>query len=424
MARRAPQVNAQPSALPPPLPLVALVDVSAQMGGVEFSTLYLAEQLDERRFRRVVICPTEGDLPQRCREHNVPVRIAPRPRLFSTSLGVSRRYVISPLAWLANGLGLLVAGWRLARVLRKAPVALVCTKGMAAHFYGGLAARLVGAPCVWHVQDLVSERAGGLYARILGSAARLLARQIIVDGATIQKQLAPFVPENRLVVIHNGVDTDLFSPHLDDRGVRAGWAVEAGEVLVGNVARLTPWKGQDYLVRAFAQVIDEFPAAKLVLVGSPVFDSDAYERELYRLVRALGVESRVIFAGYRWDLPQVLAALDLFVHPSIEKDTSPLSVVSAMAAGKAIISTNVGGVAELFEPGEAILVAPGSVEALAEGLRVALADEELRRALGQAARNKAERTLSLPQFARRCEAVFERALATSPTQAARAHKPV
>src|SRR5207244_1975234 len=105
--------------------------------------------------------------------------LVPRPRLFSTSLRIAGRHVINPFAWVANLLGFVLAARRLADALRKQSVDLVCTKGLAAHFYGGLAAWRVGTPCVWHVQDLVSERAGSLYARILGVAARYLARQVI-----------------------------------------------------------------------------------------------------------------------------------------------------------------------------------------------------------------------------------------------------
>lgn len=393
-------------------PLIALVDSAAQMGGVEFSTLYLAQQAQQTgQFRYVVICPEDGDLPQRCRESSIPVWIVPRGEMQSTSLRLGGRYLPNPLSWFANGSMLAQAARRVARDLRALQVDLVCTKGLPAHFYGGLAARLSGAPCVWHVQDLVSQRAGNLYAQVLGRAGNVLAKHVIADGHTIREQLAPFLAADQMTVIHNGVDTERFSPHVDGRPVRAEWSVQEGEILIGNAARLTPWKGQDHLVRAFAAVADEFPAAKLVLVGAPVFDDDRFERDLRELVARTNLAHRVIFAGFRWDLPEVLAALDVFVHSAIMKDTSPLAVVSAMASGKAILSTNVSGVAELFTPGQdAILVEPGSSEALIGGLREVLASAGRRAGLGQAARTTAERDLSLPEFTRRCEQVFEAVL--------------
>jgi glycosyltransferase involved in cell wall biosynthesis len=390
-------------------PLVALVDVSAKMGGVEFSTLYLAQRMDRAKFRPLVICPEEGDLPKRCRESGVPVEIVRQPRLLSSSLRIGKQRLPNPLSWLINCALFVIIARRVARSLRQASVTLVCTKGIFAHFYGGLAARMAGVPCVWHVQDLIAERYGGLYMRLLGMAGRLLAAHVIADGTPIQAQWRAYLPEKRLHLIYNGVDVEQFSPQVDGSAVRAEWQADAQTLLIGNVARLTAWKGQDYLVRAFAQIADAFPQAKLVLVGSPVFDNDAFEQRLRQLAEPLG--ERVIFAGFRWDLPQVLAALDIYAHVSVEKDTSPLSVVSAAASGKPILCTAVEGVTELFTPDrDAVIVPPKDVSALAEALRALLNDAARRAALGKAARQMALEKLSLDQFARNCEAVFERAL--------------
>jgi len=390
-------------------PLVALVDVSAKMGGVEFSTLYLAQRMDRTKFRPLVICPEEGDLPQRCRESGVPVEIVRQPRLLSSSLRLSSRRIPNPLSWLINCALFVIIGRRVARRLRQASVELVCTKGIFAHFYGGLAARMAGVPCVWHVQDLIAERYSGLYMRLLGMTGRALAAHVIADGTPIQAQWRAYLPEGRLHLIYNGVDVEQFSPQVDGSAVRAEWQADAQTLLIGNVARLTAWKGQDYLVRAFAQIADAFPQAKLVLVGSPVFDNDAFEQRLRQLAQPLG--ERVIFAGFRWDLPQVLAALDIYAHVSAEKDTSPLSVVSAAASGKPILCTAVEGVTELFTPEQdAVIVPPKDVSALAEALRALLNDAACRAKLSEAARQMALQKLSLDQFARNCEAVFERAL--------------
>ncbi len=381
------------------------------MSGVEFSTLYLAEALRGSDTRCLVVCPADGELPRRCRARHIPSIIVRQPRLLNTSVRVGRTYVINPFAWLTGLVSILVGARRLARALRAQGVDVVCTKGLPAHLYGGLAARWADLPCVWHLQDVVSRRAGHLYAVVQGLAGRLLADQVIADGSTIVTQMAPFIPSERLTLIHNGVDTAVFTPSVEGGDVRREWSVASSTILIGSVARLTAWKGQEVLVRAFAVVAGECADAKLVLVGAPLFESDRFERHLRALTVQLGITDRVIFAGFRDDLPQVLAALDVFAHAAIEKDTSPLAVVSAMASGKAIVSTDIAGVAELFVRGrESILVPPNSVDALAAGLREVLADADRRRSLGSAARRKAEDALSLPVFARRCAMIFQAAI--------------
>jgi glycosyltransferase involved in cell wall biosynthesis len=390
---------------------LALVESAAQMGGVQFSTVYLAERLHGAGYEVLVICPAEGELAVCLREKRIPVIIVSQPKLWATSLAVGKRYLPNPIAWAVNLLLLLFISIRLARRLRQQAIDLVCTKGLFAHFYGGLAAKLSHQPCVWHVQDLVSDRAGVLYAATLGTTGRWLATRIIADGTPIKNQLELYYPADRMAVVYNGVDLNTFAPRVNGRLVREEWSVAEAECLIGSVARFTRWKGQRYLVMAFAQLADQFPWAKLALIGAPVFDTADYENELRSLVRRFGLEGRVIFPGYRTDLPQVLAAVDIFVHTSVDKDTSPLAVVSAMASGKPIVSSNVSGVAELFPAGnEAVLVPPADTNALAAALGSLLAEPLRRNELGRRARARAESMLSLDHFVWQCESVFSKAL--------------
>jgi glycosyltransferase involved in cell wall biosynthesis len=398
-------------------PLIAIVDSAAQMGGVEFSTLYLAQNVSSDKFSRVVICPSEGDLPNRCRESGIPVKIVIQPRLASTSMQIGNRYLLNPAAWLINFVKLIFAAFRLNKLLRQENVAVVCTKGLFSHFYGGVAARLTNIPCVWHIQDLVSDRAGWLYPAILGYTGHILAKTVIVDASPIRDQLAPYLPPDRLIVLYNGVDTKQFSPDVSGKAVRYEWKVADTDLLIGCVARLTAWKGQDLLVEAFHTIAEKYPNVKLALVGSPVFDNDQFEQRLRGMVETFKLKDKIIFAGFRWDLPQVLAAFDIFAHTSIEKDTSPLAVVSAMAAGKPIVTTQVAGVAELFTPNkDGILVPPKNSAAIAEGVAYLLDNPQQRNKLGENARHTAEQSLTVQRFVEGCEHIFDRVLSIDSTR--------
>ncbi|CAG0941382.1 Spore coat protein SA [Anaerolineae bacterium] len=391
---------------------IALIEVASQMSGVEFSTLYLAQSLDRARWLPLVVCPEEGDLPQRCRAAGIPVSIVPRVRFFSTSFRLGGRVVPNPFALIFNVVGMIVSAFRLTRFLRSRRPALVVTKGLLAHFYGGLAACWAKIPCVWHVQDRVSDRVGPWFPWIISLSAKWLARFCIADADSIARQLSAFVPSERVSVIWNGVDIHEFSPSVDGSRVRAEWQAGAGDLLIGVIGRLVFWKGQHILIRAFGRIAEQVPQARVVIVGSSLFDTDTYADQLKAETRQLGLENRVTFTGFRPDLPQVLAALDIVAHTALEKDSTPLAIVSAMAAGKLIICTRVDGTAQLFDDGvDGLLIPPGDVDALAEKLAGLLRDESLRRRLGQAARAKAERELSVEQYTRQCERVFESVLA-------------
>jgi len=386
---------------------VAFIQQEARMGGVEFSTLNLATRLNRSRFTPLVICPSEGDLPRHCEERGIPVAIVPRPRLFSVGIQFGQHIITNPAALAFNAFAFLPAAVRLARFLRS-HADLIVTKGMMAHFYGGLAARLAHLPCIWHIQDRVNEQRGfGLYPSILSWGARAFANRVIVDGEAIFKQLDPWARQ-KASVIYNGVDTEEFNPQVDGRSVRTEFNIPFDVPLIGTVARLVPWKGHHVFLDAIATLAGEFPEARFIIVGAPVFDTQEYANRLRTQAKQLGLEKRVCFAGFRWDLPQVLAALDIFVHPALEKDTSPLTVISAMASGKAIIASAVEGVREIIEhEREGLVVPPGDVEALAQAIRRLLTDPNLRHKLSQGARARAVQELSVNQSVRRVEEVLE-----------------
>ncbi len=399
------------SARQSPLAQIAFVHAAAQMSGVEFSTLNLLAQLDRARWLPLTICPSEGDLPTRSRAAGVETAIVPIQNFRSTSTRLAGRTIANPFALGANMRALFVSARELAAFLRARRPALVVTKGLFAHLYGGLAARWARIPCVWHVQDRVSNRLGPIFPWTLAFAGRVLAREIIVDAESIARQLTPIVPSKRVTVIWNGVDTHVFFPQAAHSYLREEWHANDSDLLIGVIGRLTRWKGQHVLIQALAKIADEFSNARVIVIGTPLFDNDLYAQSLRDDVARLGLLERVVFAGFRWDLPAALAALDIVAHTALEKDSTPLAVVSAMASGKPIVCTRVDGTAQLFDEGvDGFLVPPGDADALAQQLRSLLQNTDMRDRLGRAARVKAERELSIEQFARRCESVFERAL--------------
>jgi glycosyltransferase involved in cell wall biosynthesis len=389
---------------------VVFVESAAAMGGVQFSTLYLVQRLDPGLWEAIVVCPEEGDLTRACRRLGVHVHILNQPWLRSTSISIGRNERLpNPLAWAWNGLTTVISARRLIHTLKRVKPGLVLTKGLSSHFYGGLAARHLGIPCVWHVQDFISERFLGIYRSVFGAASRWLPDYIIVDGAAISRQL-PRSIQDRISIIHNGVDTNVFRPGLDGAGIRRELGIPDDAIVIGHVARMTPWKGQHYLLEAFAPIAATMPNVHLLFVGAPVFDSDRYQRELLSLTSKLGLDDRVKFAGYRHDMPQVLAAMDVFAFTSVEKDTSPLALLSAMSSGLPIVAFDIEGVRELMKTDDEFLLVPaGQVAALAQSLSQILVDEKLRRRLAASARPHAEADFGLDRYASRMEEVLLRA---------------
>jgi len=385
------------------------------MGGVQFSTLYLLQALDRERWCPIVVCPEEGDLSRACREAGVEVRVLPQPCLWSTSLRLGTKRLPNPAAWAGDAWLIAKAARRLKKVLVECSPDLVVTKGLPSHFLGGFATRQLGIPCVWHVQDFISERTFGIYRRAFAAAARILPTRIIVDGKAIADQL-PQTLRSRISVVLNGVDTNVFRPGLDGTTLRRQFDIPDDHLVIGHVGRMTPWKGQHYLIEAFAAVAADHPKATLLLVGSPVFDNDSYERRLLALVAQLRLRERVKFAGYTHDMPGALAAMDVFAFTSVEKDTSPLALLSAMSSGLPIVAFDIAGTREVMASEDQFALVPvGNVAELAGALSHLLQDEPLRRALADASRQQALAELSLDEHTNRIEQVLRDALTDAPS---------
>jgi glycosyltransferase involved in cell wall biosynthesis len=389
---------------------IVFVESAAAMGGVQFSTLYLAQALDRDRWKSVVVCPEEGDLSSACRDSGIEVQVLPQTRLWSTSVRLGSKRLPNPAAWAGDAWLMRRAATRLKKFLVQSSPDLVVTKGLSSHFLGGFAARKLGIPCVWHVQDLISERTFGIYRRAFAAAARFLPERIIVDGKAIAEQL-PQALQSRISIVLNGVDTNVFRPGIDGSCLRRELNIPDDHLVIGHVGRMTPWKGQHYLIEAFAPIAAENPRLTLLLVGSPVFDNDSYQRRLLTLVSQLGLGERVKFAGYTHNMPGALAAMDLFAFTSVEKDTSPLALLSAMSCGLPIVAFDIAGTREVMANDEQFALVPvGNVAELGVALSRVLQDEDLRRALATASRKQAVAQFSLDKYKNGVEQVLRDAL--------------
>lgn len=239
-------------------------------------------------------------------------------------------------------------------------------------------------------------------ARIL--AYRWMSRStsalVAVADATAEAfSAATGIPRARFQVVHSGVDLASFRP-AEDRGQRG-----AGDCLLGCVARLGARKGHEHLLRAVARLRTEGVAGvRVELVGD-----GPHRTALERLARNLGIAEIVTFAGEMRDVTGRLAAMDVFVLPSLTEGR-PTAIMEAMAAGLPVVATQVGAVDTLVNDGvTGFVVPPGDADALAAALRRLIEDTRLRETFGRAARRTAEEAFSLTRMVNGYESIYSRA---------------
>jgi len=211
------------------------------------------------------------------------------------------------------------------------------------------------------------------------------------------------VKPGKVVTIHNGIDPEPFLVELPRRAARDALLPDGDKgCWFGSIGRLTEVKNQRTLLRAFARVIAAETSARLFLAGR-----GELEPELKSLADSLGLDDRVVFLGYRQDVPLILRALDVFVLPSL-REGRPLSLMEAMCSGLPAVASRVGGIAELFGDADmGRLVDPHDEKSLADAMiSMARLSSEERRSLGENARGRVLTSFTAKEMTHQYEAVY------------------
>lgn len=344
---------------------VVFLDHTALLSGGE---LALARVLPHLDLDSHVIVGEDGPLVARLGASGISVEVLPLDR----SAGRLGRDRVAagrlPLRAVAGAGSHLV---RLTRRLRQLDPDVVVTNSLKAALYGGLAGRVAGIPVVWHVRDRVSpDYLPATAVRLVRGAAQVLPSAIVANSTrTLETLPRPRVPAR---VVPSPVDVT----HLADLRHRRPADGPTRFVVVG---RLAPWKGQDLFVEAFARA---FPTGRqsAVIVGGALFGEEDFVRALDDRIQALDLAARIERIDHVDDIRPHLRGADVLVHPSRLPEPFGQVVVEALAAGLPVVTTG-GGAADRFvrDGDNGLVVPPGDPAALAEALRRADADHELRR---------------------------------------------
>jgi glycosyltransferase involved in cell wall biosynthesis len=261
-------------------------------------------------------------------------------------------------------------------------------------------------------RGVVGNPLRGLHAQVAAWEARFtynLASKIICVSEAAKRHLMEGwrVDGEKIVVMPNGVDAELFRPDYDARPARAELRLDDGPV-IGFVGAFHPWHGLDLLVESFSRVLAVISTAKLLLVG------DGRARPLVdQKIAEYGIESAVRITGLvpQERVPALLAAIDIAVlpYPKLPKELwfSPLKLYEYMAAGKAIVASRDGQIAQVIRSGHnGLLVDPGDVGGLAQTMIHLIRDPSERDRLGGNARRQAIERHSWDRYIRRLEEIY------------------
>ncbi len=213
-------------------------------------------------------------------------------------------------------------------------------------------------------------------------------RYVAISAAVAKGLVAAGTAPERVSIISSAVEVDRLDMARPDQEIKRS----AAQPRVGCVGHMSAEKGQSVLLAAWAKVVQELPAGCLILVGD-----GPRRRDLQRLAAALPPD-RVLFTGFRDDIPSLMATFDLYVQPSLSEGLGT-SVLDAMACRLPVIASATGGLPEVVEQGKTgVLVAPNNPDALAAAMLDLLRHRERALAMGKAGRARVAAEFTVPRM--------------------------
>jgi glycosyltransferase involved in cell wall biosynthesis len=360
---------------------VGFLLLDAEVTGGQVVAHELMRGLQANGHEALAIFPLDGPMVARVRAEGIEAMIQPLSRSYRLDESVRFGRVLRHAKLDLLDTHTLYVGNQLARIAaRIAGVSIVTHSHIDEHYHS--------SPLLRQAQSAIDRATGSVVGAII-AVSEHRRRQLIEIGTN----------PARIVVVHNGVALGQLLPAEPHTGLRLVCA-----------ARLAPVKGQEILLKALgragAEIAIDFAGDDLELGG-------AYRQRLEQLAAELGLSARTRFLGYRDDLPRLLQDADGLVLPSLAEGF-PLVVLEAMAAGRAVVATDVGGTSEaVLDRVTGLLVPPNDVDALARALDELASDARRRADFGIAGYERTARLFSTEQMVVRTTRVYEQVLANS-----------
>jgi len=378
---------------------VLFFNLLSQIGGAERSllTMLASFRAADPECRLNLMCASEGPLCDEARKLGVDVTILSLgARLSSIGDSAAKRNLLSKFTLIGRML-LAYPGYRRAlktirQKLEQIAPDIIHSNNLKTHLMLGQCG-YQAAPIVWHLHDFISDRP--MIRRFLRRYSDTAARAVAVSEA-VKKDWTSVLGEVPAGVLHNAVDTARFSPaagspELLDELAGLPAASQEEIVRVGLVATYATWKGHDVFIEAARLALPQLAACpvRFYIIGGAIYQTAGSQwtrEQLTELVTRAGLEKYFGFVPFQTDTPSIYRALDIVVHASKQPEPFGLTIIEAMACGRAVIVSAAGGAAELIQNEvDALAVVPNDPASLARAIVRFASDASLRKHLGDAA---------------------------------------
>ncbi len=296
--------------------------------------------------------------------------------------------------------------FKIARLIRTEKVdCLYLNNDLVNNLSGMIAGRLMRVPVIQHERDIPAP-----ISRLATSLCRHAARVLAISTPVRHALEGMGYPGERIRMVPEGLDLNLYQPVGPEtlQKIRNQLGVTPQDKMAVLVGMVMDWKGQHVLIDAAPAVMARYPDMKFVIVGESPAGAESYADSLKEQVMRLGLSGKVLFSGYRSDIPSVMQAADIVVHASTSPEPFGRVVIEGMVMRTPVIATNIGAPPEIIRSGETgFLVPPSDPTALAQTMLHILDHPTLAAEVGENAYREVLKKYSIQRHAALIESVFE-----------------
>lgn len=306
---------------------------------------------------------------------------------------------------------------RLKKIIKTKEVQIVHSQGGRADFFARIAARISNVPIIISSMAMlvegydVSILRKGLYVSIDRWTERWVNKFTVLSEAMRRSLIERHkIPPENIVKIYNGIEIEEYNPDLKELRnkkleSKRTLGLKNDVPVIGAIGRLVWQKGFEYLIRAAPEILKKCPEARFLIVGE-----GPLKNKLILTGEKLNVADRIIFTGFRSDIKEILASIDVLAMPSLLEGL-PMVLLEAMAMAKPIVATRIDGVIEVLENSKTGLLVPAkNSHALAEAIVGILNDKAKANFFGQNAREAAKEKFSVKKMVEQIELAYEKLL--------------
>ena len=382
-------------------------NIDGTIGGSYYLMYDLVLSLDRSKYTPIVGFHNDNILVQKLRDQGIDVYVLPRKKVFKFSFKPFN-ILFAPIKKAVNVMNqLILPVFRFKRFLKEKEIDMVnLNNAIVRNHSWMMAAMLLGTKCITHEMGI--NNSFSPLARFLGKRleAIICLSHAIKSG---MEKCGIFYPN--IHVIHCGIDESRYKINRSKEGLKKEYKIGENDPIVGVVGNVKPWKGQLTIVKAMVTLVKQYPNLKCILVGDTSPADQHYKDTLIELCNESGIKDNVIFAGYQQNIIDFMNMMDIVVHTSVDPEPFGIVTLEAMICKKPLISTTIGGPAEVVITGETgLLVEAGNAVALSEAIDSLLADPEKAARMAEAGNKRLHSDFTLDKNVKATTELYDRIL--------------